>query len=181
MSKKQISNSNLDPSAPGLSHIGTGATGDAEARMVDVGQKAITERTALASATLIFPPGILAEIEAGAGPKGSLSALLEVARVAGIMGAKRTGDLIPMCHPLGLDHVEISYLRPGPDTLEVQCLASCTGKTGIEMEAMTGASLASLTIYDMAKAMAKGIRIESVRLLEKSGGKSGVWRSGLGD
>ena len=176
MSKKQISNPNLDPLGPGLSHIGAGAGGDAEARMVDVGQKAVTERSALASATLIFPPGILGEIEAGAGPKGSLAALLEVARVAGILGAKRTGDLIPMCHPLGLDHVEVTFLRPGPDALEVRCSASCTGKTGIEMEAMTGASLAALTIYDMAKAMAKGIRIESVRLLEKRGGKSGVWR-----
>ena len=145
--------------------------------MVHVGSKSVTERSALAAARVVFPDGVLAQIEAGAGPKGSLSALLEVARVAGIMAAKRTGDLIPMCHPLGLDHVEITFLRPAPDELEVRCSASCAGKTGIEMEAMTGASLAALTVYDMAKAMTKGIRIEAVCLLEKSGGKSGLWRA----
>mgnify|MGYP002628497798 CR=1 FL=1 len=145
--------------------------------MVDVGSKPITERVAVASAQVVFPAGILADIEAGAGPKGSLQALLEVARVAGIMAAKRTGDLIPMCHPLGLDHVEITFLRNGTDMLEIRCTAACKGRTGIEMEAMTGASLAALTVYDMTKALAKGIRLESVCLLEKRGGKSGIWRA----
>jgi cyclic pyranopterin phosphate synthase len=180
MSKKQISNPKLADSpdqADGLSHLTTGLSGNAEARMVDVGAKSVTDRTALASARILFPEGVLASIEAGGGPKGSISALLEVARVAGIMAAKRTGDLIPMCHPLGLDHVEITFLRLAPDELEVRCSAACQGKTGIEMEAMTGASLAALTVYDMTKALTKGIRIEAVRLLEKSGGKSGIWRA----
>ena len=177
MTKKQISNSNPKPDSMGLSHIGKGDDGQAEACMVDVGQKEATRRTALASALIVFPKGLLAQVEAGDGPKGSLTALLEVARVAGIMGAKRTGDLIPMCHPLGLDHVEVSFLRPQADAIEIRCSASCVGKTGIEMEAMTGASLAALTVYDMAKALGKGIRIEQVALLEKTGGRSGVWRA----
>jgi cyclic pyranopterin phosphate synthase len=180
MPKKQISNpkpADSPEQAEGLSHLTTGSSGDAEACMVDVGDKSVTDRTALASALILFPDGVLASIEAEGGPKGSMSALLEVARVAGIMAAKRTGDLIPMCHPLGLDHVEITFLREAPNELEVRCSAACRGKTGIEMEAMTGASLAALTVYDMTKALTKGIRIEAVRLLEKRGGKSGVWRA----
>ena len=162
---------------PRLSHIGTGADERAEACMVDVGAKAITARSALARARVVFPAGVLAEIRSGAGPKGSLEALLETARTAAILAAKRTGDLIPMCHPLGLDFVEVHFEVAAEDTLEVRCRASCTGRTGVEMEAMVGASLAALTIYDMTKALAKGIRVETLELLEKSGGKSGLWRS----
>ena len=160
-----------------LSHIGAGAGGRAEARMVDVGAKASTARSALARALVVFPAGALQAVRGGAGPKGSLAALLETARTAAILGAKRTGDLIPMCHPLGLDFVEVTFEERGEDTLEVRCRAACTGRTGVEMEALCGASLAALTIYDMTKALTKGIRIESLELLEKSGGKSGPWRS----
>jgi len=160
-----------------LTHLATGEAGEAEARMVDVGQKPVTARAALARAEVVFPAGVLARIEAGEGPKGSLRALCEVARVAGILAAKRTGELIPMCHPLGLDHVELGFERGGEDSLVITCRCACEGRTGIEMEAMTGASIAALTVYDMTKAMAKGIRVEAVELLEKLGGKSGHWRS----
>jgi cyclic pyranopterin phosphate synthase len=111
----------------------------------------------------------------GAGPKGPIE---EVARVAGILAAKRTADLIPMCHPLGLDVVEVAFEREGDDVLEVRCEARCSGATGVEMEAMCGAAVAALTVYDMTKAISKGIRIERVELLEKDGGKSGPWRAG---
>jgi len=161
----------------GLSHIGTGAHGRAEACMVDVGAKAVTSRSALARARVVFPAGVLAAIQSGEGPKGSLEALLETARTAAILAAKRTGELIPMCHPLGLDFVQVAFAVTSKDTLEVQCRASCTGKTGVEMEAMCGASIAALTIYDMTKALTKGIRVEELELLEKSGGKSGLWKS----
>ncbi len=167
-------NQNLEGS---LSHIGSDASGRAEACMVDVGQKAVTSRSALARSRVIFPSGVLAEITAGKGPKGSLEAILETSRTAAVLAAKRTGDLIPMCHPLGLDFVELRFDVISPDTLEVLCRASCSGKTGVEMEAMCGASMAALTIYDMTKALGKGIRIESLELLEKTGGKSGHWRS----
>lgn len=145
--------------------------------MIDVGEKVVTERRALARARVRFPPGVLARVLAGSGPKGPLE---EVARVAGILAAKRTGDLIPMCHPLGLDHVEVTFDTPGEDLLEVRCAASCRARTGVEMEAMVGASVAALTVYDMAKGVDKGIRIEAVELLEKSGGKSGTWRAADG-
>ncbi|MDF1798852.1 MAG: cyclic pyranopterin monophosphate synthase MoaC [Planctomycetota bacterium] len=160
-----------------LTHLATGEAGEAEARMVDVGQKPVTARAAVARAEVVFPAGLLARIEAGEAPKGSLGAICEVARVAGILAAKRTGELIPMCHPLGLDHVELGFERRGEDRLQITCRCACEGRTGIEMEAMTAASIAALTVYDMTKAMAKGIRVESVELLEKHGGKSGHWRS----
>jgi cyclic pyranopterin phosphate synthase len=99
----------------------------------------------------------------------------EVAREDGILAAKRTSELIPMCHSLGLDHVEILF-APGKDHLEVSCRASNRGRTGVEMEAMVGASVAALTVYDMVKALDHGIAIEKVELLEKRGGKSGTWR-----
>ncbi|MEE2941065.1 MAG: cyclic pyranopterin monophosphate synthase MoaC [Planctomycetota bacterium] len=158
--------------AAGLSHIETGPEG-ARSRMVDVGAKEATARSALARALVVFPEGELASILAGGGPKGPIE---EVARVAGILAAKDTGRLIPMCHPLGLDLVEVHLEDLGDDRLEVLCRASCTGRTGVEMEAMVGASVAALTVYDMTKALSKGIRIEGVELLEKTGGKSGAWR-----
>ena len=143
--------------------------------MVDVGAKPSTERSAVARCFVAFPEGLLGRILAGEGPKGPIE---EVARVAGILAAKRTGELIPMCHPLALDHVEVE-IRPcgDPDRLEILCTARCTGRTGVEMEAMTGASVAALTVYDMTKAASKGIVIERVQLLEKTGGKGGTWRS----
>ncbi len=148
-----------------------------ESRMVDVGAKEVTERTALARARVRFPAGCLAGVLAGRGPKGPIE---EVARVAGILAAKRTGELVPMCHPLALDAVDVSFRAVGEDVLEVRCRASCRGRTGVEMEAMVGAATAALTVYDMTKALDKGIRIEDVELLEKSGGRSGVWTAGPG-
>ncbi len=160
-----------------LSHLATGAGGEPEARMVDVGRKPASDRSALARALLQFPAGALGGILAGGGPKGPIQ---EVARVAGILAAKRTGELIPMCHPLALDHVEVAFSeRPG-DVLEILCRASCHGPTGVEMEAMTGASVAALTVYDMTKALDKSVRVVELALLEKDGGRSGRWRASDG-
>ena len=156
-----------------LSHMGVGPDGRSQARMVDVGSKAETRRSALARARVELPPGLGAVLRRGEGPKGPLE---EVVRVAGILGAKRTADLIPMCHPLGLDHVEVELRHLEEDLLEIRCRASCMGRTGVEMEALTGASLAALTVVDMVKAAGKGVRIRAVELLEKTGGKSGTWR-----
>lgn len=144
--------------------------------MVDVSDKPVSAREAVAEAWLVFPDGVLESILEGSGPKGPIH---EVARVAGILAAKATGTLIPMCHPLGLDHVEIRFEEPEGDTrrLRILCTVRCTGPTGVEMEAMTGASVAALTVYDMTKAVSKGIEIERLRLLSKKGGKSGVWKA----
>ena len=155
--------------SPKLTH----ADDEGRARMVDVGAKPVTSRLARARARVQFPPGRIADVLSGAGPKGPIE---ETARAAGILAAKRTGELIPMCHPLGLDHLEISFRAEG-DLLEISCTARCEGKTGIEMEAMTGASVAALTVYDMTKALDHGIRIVDVELREKRGGKSGHWRA----
>jgi cyclic pyranopterin phosphate synthase len=156
----------LDPATPG--------SPDARARMVDVGKKVPTTRWALARARLVFPAGILGRVLAGQGPKGPIE---EVARCAGLLAAKRTAELVPMCHPLALDHVEIAFERAGEDELVIRCRASCEGKTGVEMEALCGAALAALTVYDMTKALDHGIRIAGIELVEKGGGKSGVWRA----
>jgi len=155
--------------AAGWSHVdpSSGAS-----RMVDVGSKRATRRSALARARVRFPAGILERVRDEGGPKGAVT---EVARAAGILAAKRTDELIPMCHTLPVDHVAISFDAVGPDVLEVRCRVTCTGRTGVEMESLVGASVAALTVYDMTKALDKGIRIECVELLEKSGGKSGVW------
>ena len=166
--------SHVKRSAP--SHVRRTAQG-LESQMVDVGLKLTTARSATARAALRFPRGVLEIALAGLGPKGPVT---EVARVAGILAAKRTGDLIPMCHPIALDHVEIAFERTAADRLEIRCRASCTGRTGVEMEALVGASVAALTVYDMTKALDHGIVIESVELLEKTGGKSGVWRKPAG-
>lgn len=143
------------------------------ARMVDVGGKAETARSATATGRIRMAPATLAAVRDGSGPKGDV---LAAARIAGIMAAKKTGDLIPLCHPLALDSVsvEFSFTDLGVD---VTARASLTGRTGVEMEALTAASIALLTIYDMAKALEKGMVIEQVRLLEKTGGKSGNWRA----
>ena len=145
-----------------------------ESQMVDVSMKESTDRVAVARAVVEFPAGLLGRLRAGQGPKGPME---ETARTAGILAAKRTGELIPMCHPLGLDHVAIEFEDKGENALEVRCRSACHGRTGAEMEAMVGVSVAALTIYDMAKGLDKGIRIQRVELLEKSGGKSGHWRA----
>jgi cyclic pyranopterin phosphate synthase len=142
--------------------------------MVDVGKKKAQRRSALARALVRFPAGLRDIVWSGRGPKGPIA---EVARCAGLLAAKRTSELIPMCHPLALEHVELVIEPRGEDLLEVRCSARTTGKTGVEMEALTGAALAALAIYDMTKALDKGITIERLELREKTGGKSGAWRA----
>ncbi|MDE2595313.1 MAG: cyclic pyranopterin monophosphate synthase MoaC [Sphingomonadales bacterium] len=143
------------------------------ARMVDVGGKAETQRVAIAAGRIRMNPAALAAIRAGNAPKGDV---LAAARIAGIMAAKKTAELIPLCHPLALDAVTVEFSFE-EDGVRVQTQASLSGRTGVEMEAMTAASIALLTIYDMAKALDKGMVIDGVRLIEKRGGKSGTWRS----
>lgn len=158
--------------AGGLTHI----SASGEARMVDVGDKAITAREAVAEGAIRMQPETLSLILSGNAAKGDV---LGVARIAGIMAAKKTSDLIPLCHPLALTKVEV-VLDPDPSLpgIRVRATARVTGQTGVEMEALTAASVACLTVYDMAKAVDRGMEIVSVRLLEKSGGKSGDWKAG---
>ena len=144
-----------------------------QARMVDVGGKPDSARAAIAGGRIRLSAQALAGIRDGSGPKGDV---LAVARIAGIMAAKRTGELIPLCHPLALDAVSVDFVFED-DAIAVTARASLTGRTGVEMEAMTAACIALLTIYDMAKAIDKGMVIEQVRLIAKSGGKSGPWRA----
>jgi cyclic pyranopterin monophosphate synthase len=144
------------------------------AHMVDVGGKPATARRAVASGRITMSAEALAAIRAGNAPKGDV---LGTARLAGIMAAKRTGDLIPLCHPLGLEAVSVEFDYEA-DGIRATATASLTGKTGVEMEAMTAVSVALLTIYDMAKAIDKGMVIGDVRLIAKSGGKSGDWKAG---
>lgn len=154
------------------SHVVRGARG-AESRMVDVGTKPVTAREAVARACVRFPAGLLPRVLAQGGPKGPIT---EIARAAGVLAAKRTGELIPMCHPLALDVVDVRFRARTKRELEVTCRAACKGRTGVEMEAMVGAALAALTVYDMTKALDPRISVASVELWEKSGGKSGHWR-----
>jgi cyclic pyranopterin phosphate synthase len=142
------------------------------ARMVDVGGKPATARTAVAAGAIRMSPQALAAVREGSGPKGDV---LAAARIAGIMGAKKTAELIPLCHPLGLESVTVEFMFL-EDGVEVTATAGITARTGVEMEAMTACCVALLTIYDMAKALDKGMVIGDVRLLEKTGGKSGTWR-----
>jgi len=147
------------------------------ARMVDVGAKEATRRIAIASGRIRMSAEALAAIRAGDAPKGDV---LAAARIAGIMAAKKTAELIPLCHPLSLDAVTVDFAFEDTDGLgavRATATASLSGKTGVEMEAMTATSIALLTIYDMAKALDKGMVIEDVRLIEKRGGKSGTWRA----
>src|SRR4051812_20917380 len=138
--------------------------------MVDVGDKAVTERTATARAFIAMTRDVLEAL-----PRNRKGDPLEVARIAGIMAAKRTSDLIPLCHQLPLSHVAIQF-KVRTEGIEVLATAATVARTGVEMEAMTAASVAALTIYDMTKALDKGIEIRSVHLLEKTGGKSGTYR-----
>ncbi len=152
-----------------LTHLGE----DGAARMVDVGGKPATARRAVASGRITMSAEALAAIREGNAPKGDV---LGTARIAGIMAAKRTGELIPLCHPLGLEAVNIEFDFEA-DGIAATATASLTGRTGVEMEAMTAASIALLTIYDMAKAIDKGMVISDVRLIAKTGGKSGDWKA----
>ena len=144
-----------------------------QARMVDVGGKAETARSATATGRIRMSAEALTAVREGSGPKGDV---LAAARIAGIMAAKKTGELIPLCHPLALDAVSLDFAFDDGG-VRATARASLTGRTGVEMEAMTAASIALLTIYDMAKALDKGMVVEEVRLLEKTGGKSGAWRA----
>ena len=139
--------------------------------MVDVSDKPATRRSATASGQIAMSDAALAAIRDGDGPKGEV---LSTARIAGILAAKRTGELIPMCHPLGIESVEIAFAFEDGG-IAVEATAALTGRTGVEMEAMTAASIALLTIYDMAKAIDRTMTIGEVRLVAKSGGKSGDW------
>lgn len=141
------------------------------AHMVDVGGKAVTAREALAGGEVLISPETLAQIRSGAMKKGDV---LAVAQVAGILAAKRSWELIPMCHPLPLTKVDIAFhLSDDPCRVEILATAACSGVTGVEMEALTAVSVAALTIYDMCKAVQKDMCIQNIRLLKKSGGKSG--------
>jgi cyclic pyranopterin phosphate synthase len=146
---------------------------DSEGRavMVDVTQKPVTERSATAAARVLMQPETLAAIQAGQIGKGDV---LAVARLAGIMAAKRTPDLIPLCHPLALTSVKVDLtLNPDENAVEISATCKLSGKTGVEMEALTAASVAALTVYDMCKALDKGMQITDLRLTHKAGGKSG--------
>jgi len=141
------------------------------ARMVDVGGKQDSERVAVAQATVRMQPATLATIKSGGIKKGDV---LSVAQVAGIMAAKQTSQLIPMCHPLMLTSVDITFeMDEQNSSITIQCQAKTAGKTGVEMEAISGAGIAAMTIYDMTKAIDRWMEITGVKLMEKSGGKSG--------
>lgn len=142
-------------------------------RMVDVGAKPATARSASASGLVRMAPATLAVVRGGQAAKGDV---LGVARLAGIMAAKRAWELIPLCHPLPLDSAAVDFGFEGPDALRVECRVTTTGRTGVEMEALTGASVAALTVYDMCKSIDRGMAIESLQLEHKDGGRSGPWR-----
>ncbi len=147
--------------------------GDGAARMVDVGGKQANERLAIASGVIRMSADALTAVRDGNAPKGDV---LGAARIAGIMAAKKTGELIPLCHPLALDAVSVDFAFED-DGIRATASASLTGKTGVEMEAMVAVSTALLTVYDMAKAVDKGMVIGEVRLIEKRGGKIGHWKA----
>jgi cyclic pyranopterin phosphate synthase len=144
------------------------------AAMVDVSAKGETERVAVARGRIVMAPETLALIRDGQVGKGDV---LGVARLAGIMAAKRTSDLIPLCHPLALTKVTVDLTITAPDAIEIEALAKLVGRTGVEMEALTAVTVAALTVYDMCKAADRGMRIEAVRLVEKTGGKSGTYKA----
>jgi cyclic pyranopterin phosphate synthase len=154
----------------GLSHLDE----HGEARMVDVSAKPVTDRRAVARAVVTMAPATAAAVAAGDAPKGDV---LGTARLAGIGAAKRTGELIPLCHPLPLTFVDVqAEIDADAGTVTLTAEARATAQTGVEMEAMTAAAVAALTVYDMVKALERGVAITEVALLEKSGGRSGEWR-----
>jgi cyclic pyranopterin phosphate synthase len=152
-----------------LSHL----DGSGRARMVDVGRKPETARRAIAEGSIRMSPGAFEMIGQNSGPKGDV---LSTAQLAGVMAAKRTGELIPLCHPIGLDNVQVqARLAPDLPGVWVTATVAARGRTGVEMEALTAVSLALLTVYDMVKSSGHGMEIGQVRLVEKSGGTSGDW------
>ena len=160
----------MDSESTPLTHL----SAQGKVRMVDVSGKSTTERTARAEALVRIGAGVAERLRrTGSIEKGSV---LEAARIAGILAAKRTSDLIPLCHQIPLNVVDIQA-TVGADTVRLESCVRCRHTTGVEMEAMTSVAVAALTVYDMCKAASKGIVIEHVRLLEKTGGKSGTWRA----
>jgi cyclic pyranopterin monophosphate synthase len=155
--------------AAALSHFDEGGA----SRMVDVSAKEITLRTASASGAVRLAPATLELVKDRRLAKGDV---LEVARLAGIMAAKRTGELIPLCHPLGLDSVELALTPVAPDLIRIESFVKVHGRTGVEMEALTAVSVAALTVYDMCKAIDRGIVIVRIQLEEKTGGRRGSYR-----
>lgn len=154
---------------PELTHIGP----QGDARMVEVGDKPVTRREAAAEGFVRMSAEALAAVVERRAKKGDV---LTIAQIAGIQAAKRTGELIPLCHPLPLDGVDV-VLTPVADGVRIEAVARCTARTGVEMEALTAVSVAGLTVIDMLKAIDKAMRIEGVRLLRKSGGRSGAWEA----
>ncbi|GDX78952.1 cyclic pyranopterin monophosphate synthase accessory protein [Deltaproteobacteria bacterium] len=152
---------------PELTHLSPAG----DARMVEVGEKAVSRREAVAEGFVRMSAEALAAVVERRAKKGDV---LLIAQIAGISAAKRTGELIPLCHPLGLDGVDVG-LSVVAGGVRIEASARCTGKTGVEMEALTAVSVAALTVYDMLKAVDKAMRIEGIRLLKKSGGRSGEW------
>ena len=146
-----------------------------QAHMVDVGDKAETQRRAIATGRILMEPATLALIRDGNAKKGDV---IGIARIAAIQGAKRTADLIPLCHPIALTRVAVDFnIDAAANAVECTATTQCTGRTGVEMEALTAVNVGLLTIYDMCKAVDRGMRIEGIRLLEKAGGKSGLWQA----
>lgn len=150
-----------------FSHLDT----EGNVKMADVSEKKATFRTAKAQATVILPPEVLSNFENG-DIQTKKGAVFQIARIAGIMAAKRTGELIPLCHTLGLENCDIKIDLDTEGVVKIVCLATVTAKTGVEMEALTGATVAALTVYDMCKVFSQKIEIRSVVLLEKTGGKT---------
>jgi len=152
----------------GLSHLDPAGN----AVMVDVTEKPVTARTATARARVVMQPATLRMVQDGEAKKGDV---LGVARLAGIMAAKRTSELIPLCHPLPLSSVSLELVAAPPDAVEITATVRTSGRTGVEMEALTAAGLAALTVYDMCKAVDRAMRIEGLRVTHKAGGRSGEW------
>ncbi len=155
-----------------LSHLDD----EGAARMVDVGDKQVTARRAVAEGVLVTGPEVMAALREGRTPKGNV---YETARLAGVMAAKRTSELIPLCHNIPLDHVKVDF-EARSDRIVIRAEAATRAATGVEMEALTAATVAGLTLVDMLKALSKGMVLEGVRLLAKSGGRSGDWHAGGG-
>lgn len=155
---------------PRLTHLDDAG----RARMVDVTEKPETERWARAEGFVAASAATLDLIEQGGLPKGDV---LAAARIAGIMAAKRTAELIPLCHPLAITAAEVRFERAAADRLRIEASVRTAGQTGVEMEALTAVAVAALTVYDMCKAVERGMRIDGIRLLEKAGGRSGHWRA----
>jgi cyclic pyranopterin phosphate synthase len=158
-----------------MSDVFTHFDAHGQAHMVDVSAKSETRRVARAEGRIVMEPATLTKILAGDNKKGDV---IGIARIAAIQGAKRTADLIPLCHPIALTRVAVDFnIDAAANAVECTATTQCTGRTGVEMEALTAVSAGLLTIYDMCKAVDRGMRIEGIRLLEKAGGKSGLWQA----